>query len=328
MLDPIFNSSLMENLLTLPWFQLIFTIIIAALASTKATFQSFVCKRHIRNSQDSILYNTMFFVFVAIFLSMTLNTMIPNTEIIIWALLMSIGSVLFQILYSIALSAGPVSITILIINFAVVVPTFASAVIFKEEVFVSQLLGIVCLLISFPLSIKEGGSGQQKANKKWLIFTILTLIFDCLAMTMQKMFCVTESYKVHGAIASNTFLVFIYVFGAVLAFGIYWCIRMFGKKDYGANKHTFKFGLSILMFALAMGLDLAVYQKFYMTANLKIDGSFFFPTFSGLQSVCMTTIGILVFGDRLNKRQLLGVVFGIAAVILLNVQFGAAFTIA
>ncbi len=328
MLDPIFNSALMENLLTLPWFQLIFTVIIALLASTKATLQSFVCKRHIRNSQDSILYNTMFFVFVALFLSMTLNIMMPNAEIILWALIMSVGSVLFQVLYSIALSTGPVSITILIINFAVVVPTLASAIVFNEDLFISQLLGIGCLLISFPLSIKEGGEGQQRINKKWIIFTVLTLIFDCLAMTMQKMFCTTESYKVHGSIASNTFLVFIYLFGALFAFGIYWCIRMFGKKDYGANKHTFKFGFSIILFALAMGLDLAVYQKFYMTANLKIDGSFFFPTFSGLQSVCMTTIGVLMFGDRLNKRQWLGVIFGICAVILLNVQFGSSFTIA
>ena len=327
MLDPIFNSELMIHLLTQPWFQLVFTVIIAVLASTKATLQSFVCKKHVRNSQDSILYNSMFFLFVALFLSATLNIMMPNAEIILWALMLAIGSVLFQVFYSMALSEGPVSITILIINFAVVVPTFASAVVFNDEIYYSQLLGIVCLLISFPLSVKEGGEGQKKANKKWLILTILTLVFDSLAMTMQKMFSITESFKTYDSRASNTFLVFIYAFGAVIALGIYLCKRLFGNKAYGANKHTFKFGWSILLFAIAMGLDLAIYQKFYMTANIKFDG-FFFPTFMGIQAISMTTIGIILFGDKLNKRQWVGVLFGIGAVVLLNVQFGSSFTIA
>ena len=65
-----------------------------------------------------------------------------------------------------------------------------------------------------------------------------------------------------------------------------------------------------------------------MTANMRIPGSFFFPTFSGMSSVLMTVIGILLFGDRLNKRQWVGVLFGIGAVVLLNVQFGSSFTIA
>lgn len=82
------------------------------------------------------------------------------------------------------------------------------------------------------------------------------------------------------------------------------------------------------MFATVMGLDLAIFQKVYMIGNMEIPGSLFFPTFSGMQSVVMTMIGVLMFGDRLNKRQWVGVLFGIGAVVLLNVQFGSSFTIA
>ena len=76
-----------------------------------------------------------------------------------------------------------------------------------------------------------------------------------------------------------------------------------------------------------MGLVLAVYQKFYMTANLKLDGAFFFPTITGLQSINMTAVGIILFGDRLNKRQWIGVIFGILAVVLLNFKVGPYFVI-
>ncbi|MBR5309321.1 MAG: hypothetical protein IKU43_11150 [Clostridia bacterium] len=327
MLDPIFNSQLMNTLLTQPWFQLVFIVIISVLASTKATLQSFVCKKHIRNSQDSILYNTFFFVFVALFLALTINITTPNKEIIIWAFIHAALTIAFQVFYSMSLSAGPVSITILLISFCVVVPTFVSAVAFKESIFYSQLLGINCLLISFPLSVKDNGEGGKKANKKWLILTIITIIADSLAMTLQKMFRITESYKVYGELASNTFLVIVYIFGAIMALGVYFAIRFFGSKEHGANKHTFKIGIGVILFALAMGLDLAIYQKCYMTANLKIPGSFFFPTFMGLQTTVMTAIGVIIFGDKLNKRQLVGVAFGILSIIMLNIQFGSSFVI-
>lgn len=327
MLDPFFNSEIVNNLLLQPWFQFVFVFITAVLASTKVTLQGAACRRHIRNSQDSLLYNTMFFTSVAIFLSLTLNMGMPNSEILIWALIQAVGTVAFQVIYSVALTEGPISITVLIINFGVVIPTILSAVIFREHVFYSQLFGIICLLISFPLSMKESGEGEKKATKKWLILTLLTLITNSVVMTVQKLFGRTNSFKVGGEIASNTYLLFIYIFGAIVAFLVYLFFRKFGSKESSANKHTFKFGRSIVAFALGMGLVLAVYQKFYMTANLKLDGAFFFPTITGLQSINMTAVGIILFGDRLNKRQWIGVIFGILAVVLLNFKVGPYFVI-
>ena len=323
MLDPIFNSAIMDNLLKLPWFQFIFIVLITVFAAIKVTLQSAACRKHIRNSQDSLMYNAMFFTAIAVFLSLTLKMQIPTAEILIWTAIMAIGTVLFQVSYSVALTEGPVSITVLIINFAVVVPTAVSAVVFKENLFISQILGVICLLISYPLSMKENSDGQKKANKKWLILTIVALIADSGAMTLQKLFRLTDSYNAAPEPASNTFLLFVYIFSVILALAVYF---VKGKAD-PTEKRTFKFGKSVILFATAMGLDLAIFQKVYMTANMKIPGSFFFPTFSGMSSVFMTVIGILLFRDRLNKRQWIGVIFGIAAVILLNIQFGSSFCI-
>ena len=155
MLDPIFNSSVFRNLIVHQWFQLVFIVIITVFAVIKVTLQSAACRKHIRNSQDSLMYNTMFFTAIALFLSLTLKLQVPTAEIIMWTVIMAIGTVLFQVFYSVALTEGPVSITVLIINFAVVIPTVVSAVVFGENIFISQLLGVICLLISFPLSMKE-----------------------------------------------------------------------------------------------------------------------------------------------------------------------------
>lgn len=323
MLDPIFNSPVLYEWLKSPLFQFLFIVIAVSMAVVKVTLQGAACRKHIRNSQDSLLFNAMFFASVAVFLALVLGMQKPNGEILLWACFMGVGTVLFQVAYSVALTEGPVSITVLINNFNIFVPTVLSVFIFHENVYYSQLLGIVFLIISMPLSMKESTEGEKKGNKKWLTFTLLTFFAGCFVGTLQKLFKLSKSYAAAPDTSSNTFLLFIYIFSAIFALLVY----LFRKNTGSHEKHTFKFGKSVVLFAVAMGLDLAVYQKVYMVCNMNINGSFFFPTFAGMQSLVMTIIGVAFFHDKLNKRQLLGVLCGILAVIFLNVQTGAYFTI-
>ena len=50
------------------------------------------------------------------------------------------------------------------------------------------------------------------------------------------------------------------------------------------------------------------------------DGTFMMPTYSGLQTVMMTLVGVLIFHDKLSRRQLLGVLFGVVCVICMNLR--------
>ena len=93
------------------------------------------------------------------------------------------------------------------------------------------------------------------------------------------------------------------------------------------GKHTFKFPGSVILFALGMGVALALYQKTQMVGIENIPGSFLFPAYAGLQSLSMTAVGIIMFGDRLNRRQIIGVLCGILSVVFINIKFGAYFII-
>lgn len=323
MLDPIFNSPQLATWLQYPLLQLVFIVITTIFAAAKVTIQGAACRKHIRTPQDSLMYNTIFFLFVSLSLALTLSLRIPNTEILLWAATLAFFNVLFQVFYSVALTVGPISITVLIINFCIVVPTTVSFIVFRENIYISQLLGVILLLISFPLSIKETGESGKGVNKKWLFFTIITLISNCVASTMTKLFKLTASYAETPDTSTNTLLFFLYLFGAFIAYTIYKIKSMVGTRE----KRTFKLGKSVILFALAMGLDLAIFQKCNMTAVLNIPGSIYFPTQTGIQSVLMTVIGIILFGDRLTKTQWLGTVFGILAVVFLNVQIGFSFVI-
>lgn len=205
-----------ELLRTVPIMQFLLVCVMVFFASSKVTIQGAASRRHIRCPQDSLLYNSMFFAFVGLTLACLFSVAVPTSELILWSFMLAVSTVLFQVSFSIALTEGPVSLTTLIANLAVIVPTVVSAVVFREKIYFSQLLGIIMLIISLPLSMKEGGEGEMKISRKWVFICAIAFLAHSTLITLQKLFVITDSSKLENA--SNTFLIFAYIFSAVMAF--------------------------------------------------------------------------------------------------------------
>ena len=108
------------------------------------------------------------------------------------------------------------------------------------------------------------------------------------------------------------------LFSAILAALFFFLISGGGKHER-ASFGVFNKG--VLLFAGVIGLVLGLYQRVHIAALEKIDSGFLYPTYSGMQTLAMTLIGILMFKDRLSLRQKLGIVCGIICVVLMNVRF-------
>ena len=117
--------------------------------------------------------------------------------------------------------------------------------------------------------------------------------------------------------SQNTFMVLAYAIAACLAFAFYLFIAHTGRRE--VNTYGF-FNPRVLLYVLLIGMVLGVYQKLNMIGMERIDGGFLFPTFSGMQSLGMTVIGILLFKAKLSLRQIFGVICGIICVVLMNVR--------
>ena len=295
--------------------QLIFLVITSAVGCSKVTVQSRLSRQYIRNSQDSVLYNVMFFASVGAALAIALPLAAPTKTILIFAALSSIATSAFQILYSVALTAGPVSLTVLIINFSVLFPTAMSIFYIGENFYITQMFGILCLIISMLLSCNKT-EGEQKISTKWLMLTITCLLANGIASCVQKLFYQTETSKIPNS--DNTYLVFIYIFATAVSLSFYLIKANTGKKE----RSTYWFSKNVLFYAMLVGVIIAVFQKLYMMANKNIDGSLMFPTYYGLQSLGMTLIGILLFKDHLTSKQKLGILFGTVSIIMMNIKAG------
>ena len=72
----------------------------------------------------------------------------------------------------------------------------------------------------------------------------------------------------------------------------------------------------------AVGLLLALYRRFNMYALSVVEATFLFPTYAGLNSLLMMLSGIILFKDKLSRKQTIGLICGIASVVLMNIRLG------
>lgn len=300
--------------------QFLLLLTITLLGCIKVTIQTKACRRNLRNTQDSLVYNTMFFASVALFLGLIFPQTLPTPLLITLSALSAITNVAFQVIYSVCLTCGPISLTVLIVNFSVLIPTLYSSVFFKEQVFITQIFGIILLIVSMLLSFNRN-EGEQKASKKWLILTLIALGANGAGAIIQKFFYKTELANVENA--ANTFLLFVYIFATAMTF----ILSLFNSHTGKKEKCTFWFSKSMLFYAVIVGLIIAVFQKLFMLSTECVPGTVMYPTYYGMQSVGMGIIGMLVFKDHLSVKQKLGILVGALSIAMMNLKIGWSFTL-
>ena len=295
--------------------QFLVICVLVVLGCGKITLQGRVSRAHVRNASDSVLFNAKLFFVMAVVLALMLPLGPINFEGILIALAGAAATFLFQTLYALALRCGPVSLSVLIVNFGAILITAFSVITYREPVYLTHLIGIAFLVVSMLLSVKKD-ENERGISAKWLVLIFCAMLMTSLGTIIMKIF--VKSYGVTMENSENTYVVWVYVFASAMAFVYYAISSHVGKRQ--KNTYGF-FNKYVWLYALAIGIVLGVYQKFYMIGMEYIDGGFMFPTYSGMNSLLMTVIGVVLFGDKLSLRQKIGIGFGIGCVVLMNVRF-------
>ena len=291
--------------------QFLVVLTMALLGCAKVTLQGRASRKFFKNGADSVLFYAMLFLFVAL----TLVVIFPTAGLTWGGFWLSVLCALFtfcyQVFYAQALKEGPVSLTVLICSFSTFLVVIYSTIAFGETLYLSHIGGMILLIVSMFLNAKQE---EKEKGRRWLFFTLAAMVSTAVGTSIIKLFGKTEAADAPGS--DITFLALSYVAAAVFAITYYALMRWTGKKE----KHTFAFSWKILAYALAIGVVLGVFQKFYALGMQKLDAAFMMPTWYGLQTLGMTTIGILAFGDKLRPRQKWSIVCGLACIILMNLR--------
>ena len=240
---------------------------------------------------------------------------------VILGILFGIVVSLEGIFVTVAMKMGPMAYTMVIVSCSTVFTALSGFFFFDEEIGVLQLVGIALMVGSFVFAT-EKKEGEKKGGFRWLLFSLLAFIFSGAIGFMQKTHQAHDLHK--GELNSFLVLAFIvsFVFSAVLAFTSM-------KKEklplIEKNKAGKVYWLLIIIM-IASGICVAANHKFNLALSGEIPSAVFFPIVNGGNLVLTTLSALIIFKERLTKRQWIGVILGIASVLFLCMPTGWIFS--
>lgn len=206
-----------------------------------------------------------------------------------------------------ALSLGPVSYTQLIGCSSMIIPAFSGAIFWQEDLSIGHIIAVVLLLGCFFFS-SDSKSDGKRANMKWLVFALL-LFFITGSIGITQKVQQTSAY----AAEASWFLIIALVTASVVSCTL-WLTMTRGEKK---SERKAIFDPKLIAMFLFVGFVIAFTNKVNLYLSGVMPSIIFFPLCNGGNLLLVVLAGLLVFKEKLTKRQAVGMVFGLAAVLLL-----------
>ena len=254
-----------------------------------------VCKKHLKTNDDIYKFNIFVYaVCILIFGILTLNGSLSLYTVLL-GVLFGVVTALSNLYKMLALSKGPMHITLLITTSSMIIPTL-SGVFFGEKFSLFKLLLVLILIYFIYLSI--GKSKEGKINKSWGIYCLLAFILMGSIGIIQKIHQ-TSSHK-----SEISGFLFVSFFISLIISGL----RVKDKKNFKDKKN---------LIPLAMICGVCTFTMNFL--NLKLSGllpsQLFFPLVNGSAIVLSSVMSAVLFKERLSKRQTVGLIGGILSLI-------------
>ena len=274
---------------------------ICLLATMKMSFQSSFAKKGVRTTSDSIFFISLIFAFSSLIFLPHIIYITP--QILAYAVIYAVSSVAFQLIYTRALSEGNVSIAVMFVNFAMLIPVAISCTVFGERPSVFRIIGIALTVCAFLVTVKPEGN----TTKRQLFFCVLAMLANGVVSATQKFFGASEYSD-----RNYTFVSTAYLIAAIISVAVYAILAKSG------HKRTFKMSRRPVLAALAAGVSLGLFLALNTYAVSTIDGTLLFPAHSGGTIVLSTVSGLLFFHDKLTVRQAASLALGTVAIVLMS----------
>ncbi len=229
------------------------------------------------------------------------------------ALLFGLVTLIQQVTNMQALEAGPLSYTTVIISLSTLIPTLSGAVIWNEKISAVQIAGIILMVGCFVLSVEFGGE-KKKASLRWLAFCLAAFVCTGLIGVMQKWH---QSTPYSGE--QDAFLIIAFAFSFISS-AAYCAVTVIAKKRLNKAEEKGKkkiLALLPLIIMVVSGMCVAANNKLNLHLSGVMESAVFFPTVNGGGLALTLLASIVIFKEKLSVRQWLGMLLGIASVILL-----------
>lgn len=284
---------------------LVYFAVIPALASLKAILQGYLSKGKQKELPDLMQMNGWMFLCLSLVLLPIYFRGFPSASVYLPAFLYALLCVAFQMVYAMAFHVGPVGLTTVFSCFSLVIPMLVGLMFYQETVSAWNLAGL--LLLAFPLILLPKRDGKA-ASKRWFFFAILTLLTSGLANASVMIL----SRSAFSDYDKQMFVLISDVFCIPVCFGLAAILR----RGRTFERPTLSFFCKVV----PMGVALGFHTLLTSAALRQIPSVVYYPIVNILTITLAVASDYVLYREKLTKRQVIGLIFGAACIVLLNLK--------
>lgn len=290
---------------------LIFSVIMSLLSC--GILRNEFCKKELAGNSDLYIFNTVNSLLSAITLTIVAaisgSLCIPSMYTVLMGIVFGMATALCAILSMIALESGPLSYTNVIVSCAMVIPALSGMVLYGEVVSAWQYVGIALMVVSFACAV-DSDNGSSGASFKWLLLCLGAFICSGSVGVMQKLHQ-NSIYKDELGI----FLVIAFAASALFSLAMTFYYKNVRGEAITVTRAPKLKKFAIISFISGVGFALVNQINMYLAGVM--DAIIFYPVVNGASMILTTAAGIILWKEKLSKRQWFGLVMGGIAIFLL-----------
>lgn len=222
-----------------------------------------------------------------------------------FAVLFALMSFMGDLFVVLAIKHGSLARTSLISSFSLLLPMLFGILFLNEEVKLLMLIGFVFLFLS--LFLVNYSKSKEKISSLWILFVILAFLGNGMCSIVQRM----EQICCEGERYSSIFMVI-----AFLLVSIFSLISALISEKKTKILATVRGSWHL---AIGRGVLMGVVNMLVIKLNTMLPASILFPLISSSGLLITWLISYGIYRERFTNKQVVGYVFGLAAVVLLNV---------
>lgn len=206
-----------------------------------------------------------------------------------------------------ALKYGSYALTMLILSYSLIFTTVYGLIFLDEQATGFTYAGFVLIALSlfFVRAEKSDDDGQKKNVFLWLLFILISVVCSGMYGVVQRM----QQIRFDNAVTREFMVVALGCATVIsLAFGL-----------YSDRKDCIKILKQGIPYAGTAGVANGATNMLHMFVYTLMPISIVSPTNAGVKIVISFLLSCFVFKEKFLKRQVLGVVLGGIAVVLLNI---------
>lgn len=227
-----------------------------------------------------------------------------NIDVLMYAILFAISYFSASVFSFLAISTGSLSLSSLIIQYSLVVPTFYGLIALDEPIKATLILGIFLLCISL-IFVNLEGKGEKKITLKWGMFAFLAFLGNGMCSTVQKV-----QQLDFGGMYKSEFMIIALFMNAVALVILSFVTE---KKQTVVN---YKKGFWLYA---ACGIANGVTNLLVMILSNTVPASVMFPVIAAGGIILTALISMFVYKEKLSTQQKIGFALGVLAIVLLNI---------